>query len=447
MDLNTAVAGAAGRAFSVWMPLDSFAPITLATAATAAGPSIVRAVVDGALTLRAREASNPEFYAVIASLLRRILVAGDFGAAGLHAVSLPTAKGCNEVLVSCLQSLDREMPDDPLFDFAACHLVEVDAVLAGTCAVVRRHRHTLRRLKVPLFDRTLRHDDAAGFADALAECTAITSLDFSFATVPFRSWQHLGSTLHTLTLAELRPGGTDTTFRLLADNMPALREFDFLTLGQPPSQDGFIELVSRLRCLSLQLCQGSWASVSDPGEWPLTLPNLEELEWCAGDGPDVVAVMVLRRALSLRAVHASHASALAAIEMGPVAGVGDGVCAPLATVQGLKFYAVATDAASLSETVAASPRASAVQLRWNQSASGRLQLRDLFDAAAASTASVEKGAGWRRVRRVRLDVDFFVFGFEPEAATQCVLALFPRARYASWGAYSVPDVQLLPEAV
>jgi hypothetical protein len=426
------------------MPLDSFAPVTLAAAATAAGPSTVRSVVDGALTLRAREASNPEFYAVIASLLRRILVAGDFGdAAGLHAVALPTAKGCSESLVSCLQSLDREMPDDPLFDFAACHLVEEDAVLAGTCAVVRRHRHTLRRLKVPV----LRQDDAADFADALAECTAITSLDFSFATVPFRSWQQLGSTLHTLTLAELRPGGTDTTFRLLADHMPALREFDFLTLGQPPSQDGFVELVSRLRCLSLQLCQGSWASVSDPGAWPLTLPNLEELEWCAGDGPDVVAVAVLRRALSLRAVHVSHASALAAIEMGPVTGVGGGVDAPLATVQGLKFYAVATDAASLSETVAASPRASAVQLRWNRSASGRLQLRDLFDAAAASTASVEEGAEWRRVRRVRLDVDFFVFGFEPEAATQCVLTLFPRARYASWGAYSVPDVQLLPEAV
>jgi hypothetical protein len=51
----------------------------------------------------------------------------------------------------------------------------------------------------------------------------------------------------------------------------------------------------------------------------------------------------------------------------------------------------------------------------------------------------------RRVRRVRLDVDFDVVGFDADEAVRCVLALFPRARYASWGAGEVPDVQLLPQ--
>jgi hypothetical protein len=231
--------------------------------------------------------------------------------------------------------------------------------------------------------------------------------------------------------------------------MPALREFDFLTLGQPPSQDGFIELVSRLRCLTFCARSGSWASVSDPGAWPLTLPNLEELEWCTDDGPDAVAVAVLRRAVSLRAVRVSHASLLAAIDAGPVPAVGNGnphAYAPLATVQALRLYAVATDAASLSKTLAASPRASAVQLRWNQSASGRLQLLDLFHAAASMPSGDEVAAAeCRRVRRVRLDVDFNVVSFDAEEAVRCVLALFPRARYASWGAGEVPDVQLLPQ--
>jgi hypothetical protein len=40
-------------------------------------------------------------------------------------------------------------------------------VLARTCAVIRRHRHTLRHLKVPM----LRQDGAPALADALAECT------------------------------------------------------------------------------------------------------------------------------------------------------------------------------------------------------------------------------------------------------------------------------------
>jgi hypothetical protein len=68
------------------------------------------------------------------------------------------------------------MPDNSLFDFEAGHLADADfVVLAGFCAVVRRHRHTLRRLKMPM----LPFNDASAFADALANCTAITSLDLS----------------------------------------------------------------------------------------------------------------------------------------------------------------------------------------------------------------------------------------------------------------------------
>jgi hypothetical protein len=171
MDLGTAVAGVARHAFAVWMPLDTFAPVTFAAAATAAGPNAVRSVLGGALTPRDRATSNPEFYAVIASLLRRTL---DFGAIGLHVVSLPYA-GDNteplyESLMACLQSFDGEQHHEisSLFELAADYFVDDDAtgevVLARTCAVVRRHRHTLRRLKVP----TLGLDDAPGFAAALA---------------------------------------------------------------------------------------------------------------------------------------------------------------------------------------------------------------------------------------------------------------------------------------
>jgi hypothetical protein len=266
--------------------------------------------------------------------------------------------------MSCLQSLDcGTQREHSLSEFAAKYLVDVDALLTQTCAVVRRHRHTLRRLKVPI----LRLDGVPVFADALAECTAITSLDLSFRTFPFRSWQQLGQTLHTLKLTQVRPDATAATFRLLADNMTALRKLEYLTLGQQPSQDGFIELVSRLRSLTV-LAKESWASVSDPDAWPLTLPNLEEVEWCTDDGVDPVAVAVVRRAVALRAAHVSHASALAAIAAGPVAGVGStgdprtyaplAKYAPLANVQPLTLSAVATDAASLSTTLAATPRVS-----------------------------------------------------------------------------------------
>jgi hypothetical protein len=230
--------------------------------------------------------------------------------------------------------------------------------------------------------------------------------------------------LHTLKLTDMDDGDTDATFRLLADNMPALRELDFFILDQF-SQDGFIEVVSRLR--SLTLSNGSpWDSVHDPDAWPLTLPNLEELIWWVDDAMDaVIAVAVLRRAVSLRAVQVSHASALAAITAGSVAGADGGetcVSAPLANVQTLTLTGAANDAAGLAKIVAASPRASAVRLRWTGSAPELPRLWDLFPAAAASG---EEGAGWRRVRR-------------------CVRALFPRTRYASWCANGAPDVQLLP---
>jgi hypothetical protein len=91
--------------------------------------------------------------------------------------------------------------------------------------------------------------------------------------------------------------------------------------------------------------------------------------WCTGDQVDAVAVAVLRRAVSLRAVNVSHATVLAAIAAGPVADVGDGglcVYAPLAKLQTMTLNAVATDAVSLCKTLDASPHVSAVSLRWSE---------------------------------------------------------------------------------
>jgi hypothetical protein len=247
MDPRTAaVAGGASHAFSVWMPLDSFAPVTFAAAATAAGPSAVRSVVCGALAPRDRATTSPEFYAVIASILRSPSSGGfealSFDVTEVHVVSPRHAEDSNKSLFESLMGCLRE---DSLFAFEADYIVGGDvageALTARTCALIQRHRHTLRRLKVP----GLRQYDAPGIADALAECTAITSLDLSFTRFPFRSWQHLGPTLHTLKLTELSGRAHTATFRLLADNMPALRELQLYVTHQP-SQDGFIELVSRL---------------------------------------------------------------------------------------------------------------------------------------------------------------------------------------------------------
>jgi hypothetical protein len=436
MGATTAVAGAAGQAFAVWMPLDSFAPITFAAAATAAGPTAVQPIVCGALAPRASASSNPEFYAVIASFLRRTIGTGDFGASRLHVVSLPYAEDCTKSLMSCLASLYSETHREcSPFEFAAKHLVDVDALLVRTCAVVRRHRHTLRRLIVPI----LRQAGVPAFADALAECTAITSLDVSRAAFPFRSWQQLGPTLQTLKLNEIRGGGTDTTFRVLADSMPALRELELFIRGQP-SQDGFIELVSRLRSLNVYASVSPWDLLHDDGAWPLTLPNLEELTWVASFGAGTVAVAILRRAVSLRAAHVLHAIALAATAAGPVASVATGITphvsqctrAPLSNVKSLTIAAVVDDPTSLVKILAASPRASAVRLRWDGSGPGLLGLLH----AAASAASTS--AGWRRVRRVHIDV-YFIVRPHPEVA-RCVRALFPRARYASWGTNGLSEV-------
>jgi hypothetical protein len=235
-------------------------------------------------------------------------------------------------------------------------------------------------------------------------------------------------------------------FRLLADNMPALRELEFFTPGPPPSQDGFIELVSRLRSLTLNTgCP--WDCVSDAGAWPRTLPTLEELVWLAGEGADAVAVALLRRAVSLRAVHVSHASALAVIAAGPVASVnnvGDPRAhAPLSNVQRLTLVAVATDAASLATTLAASPFASLIQLQWSTSAPLLSQVLELLPAAASASSGEKGGPGWRRVRRVRLDMAYFSVAPNIVDAARCVRTLFPRARYASWSAFGSLDVQLL----
>jgi hypothetical protein len=402
--------------------------------------------------LRMPAKTNPEFCAVIASFLRRTLVTGDFGATGLHAVSLREEEEDTavEALIACLQSLDREMRrEHPLLEFEADYFVYGDAagetLLARTCAVIRRHRHTLRRLNVP---GLAQNRASSAFADALAECTAITSLDLSWTTLPFRSWQQLGPTLHTLTLVHTSATdggrGIDTTFRLLADNMPVLRKLEF-HVEVEPSQDGFMEVVSRLRSLSFDVEPDwrTWDSVGDTGAWPQTLPRLEELTWMASAKVDPFAVAVLRRAVSLRAAVVSHASALAAIAAGPVAGVDSGAAVtpplslspcmyapPLSNVQTLTLTGIGYDseaAANLVTTPAASLGVSALRLWWFHGAAKlRIMLR-----ALASTASHETGVGWFRVRRMRIHVNHREDVPDPEAAARDIRALFPRARHAS----------------
>jgi hypothetical protein len=431
------------------MPLDAFAPVTFAAAATAAGSNTVRSIVCGALTPRDGVASNREFYAVTASFLRRTFVTGDFGATGLHAVSLPDGVVDTETAMACLQTLDCETHcEHSLSEFNA-DFCAYSELFARMCAVIRRHRHTLRHLKVP----GLAARDAPAVADALAACTAITSLDLRRMKFPFRSWQQLGPTLRTLKLNEIRGHGTDTdsdsdkdtdgTFRLLADNMPALRELEFHIEGEP-SQDGFIELVSRLRSLSLRADRRPWGSVQHASAWPLALPNLEELLWWAdGVKVDAVAVAVLRRAVALRAAHVPHASALAAVSAGAVSGVGDGdpcIFAPLANIQSLALIDVANDPASLHKILTAAPHASTIRLRWGYCH----RLWDLLRAVASAASDREK-AGRRRVRRVRIEVNFCDEQRpDPEAAARCIRALFPRSRYASFCVDWLSDVQLLP---
>jgi hypothetical protein len=423
----------------VWLPLDSSAPVAFAAAATAAGRCAVSSIIYGALSPHDGVAASPEFYAVDAAFLYRTLVTGDFGAAAVHAVSLPNAEDDTqhvfESLMACLQSLHCN--EHSLFEFEADYFVHGDAtgeaLLAQTCAVIRRHRHTLRRLKAPTLQQ---RDGAQAFADALAECTAITSLDFSFNTFPFWWWQQLGPTLRTLVLGRIGGYGTDTTFRLLADNMPALRELEFFILDQP-SQDGFIELVSRLQSLSLHACSCPWDAVHHNDAWPLTLPNLKELLWCAGgDAVDAVAVAVLRRAVSLRAVDVSHASALAAIAAGHVDGSGSNgdshihtVFVPLSNVQRLALTAIGDDSVGLATT-----------LRWSGYTS---ELWDFLRAVASVALSGDAAAETRRrVRRVYFEVGHAMAAPDPEVAARCVRALFPRVRYTWWGAFGSPHMAL-----
>jgi hypothetical protein len=351
--------------------------------------------------------------------------------------------------MACLQLLGREMQREySLFEFAADYVVDEDAtgesVLARTCDVVRRHQHTLRRLKVPI----LRQGGVPALAAALAECTAITSLDLSGTMLPFLSWRQLGPTLRTLVLGPIDGNGKETTFRLLADNMPALRELHVHVLRQP-SQDGFIELVSRLRSLSLTARGRPWDAVHDESAWPLTLPDLNELLWSTGKKVDAVAVAVLRRAVLLRAVDVSHASALAAIATGPPVVAVDRIVdpcmyyAPLVNLQTLTLYSVINDPLSLSKSLAASPRAATVQLRWDGTGCGQW---DLLRAVVSLAAPQDEEAAGRcmRVRRVRLEVGFVLDQLPPAAAAvRCVRALFPRARYATWSTSGPPYTTLL----
>jgi hypothetical protein len=173
------------------------------------------------------------------------------------------------------------------------------------------------------------------------------------------------------------------------------------------------------------------------------LPNLEKLLWYADDA---VAVAVLRRAVSLRAVDVSHASARAAVAAGPVADIGSSgnpctFFAPFANVQMLALYAVGKDAASLSKTLAAAPHASTIELDW-----GPFGPRP-WDVlrTVASAASGENLAGRCRVRRVRIGGSCRAeYRPDPDEAARCIRAVFPRARYASFCVDELPDVQLLP---
>jgi hypothetical protein len=132
----------------------------------------------------------------------------------------------------------------------------------------------------------------------------------------------------------------------------------------------------------------------------------------------------------------SHASALAAIAEGPPDGVDS---APLSGVKTLTLSAVANDPVSLAKTLAASPRASTIKLRRSGSDSG---LWDLLHTAASAGPPGEGGARRHHMRRVHFEMDFVIAVSDPDAATPCIRALFPRVRYASWGASGLPHTAL-----
>jgi hypothetical protein len=182
---------------------------------------------------------------------------------------------------------------------------------------------------------------------------------------------------------------------------------------------------------------------------------LEALTWLGSPTADPFVVAILRRAVSLHTAFVLHASALAAVVAGPIVDIGCGeaatvhpllpcMCAPLSNVRALTLAAVGGDTddptATLVTILAASPRVSAFRLWWFGSAP---MLWGLLHAVA-SAVSHEAGAGWHRVRRVRIDVNDPEDMPDRETTARCVRALFPRARYASWGANGWPDVELLP---
>jgi hypothetical protein len=285
-----------------------------------------------------------------------------------------------------------------------------------TCEVIRCHSRALRRLTVPLAAAR----SAEELACAVAECSVLEALDVTRTGIPFHSWAHLGSTLHTLSVHV-----PAVTFRMLAEHMPALRAL-CVHVDRADLHDGFIDVVSRLRSLEVRMYM--WASLKVTN-WPAALPNLEALVWNLGNGEDlVVAAEILRRAPSLRSASVPHAAALSAVQKGSLVHAAD--VPPLLHVRALTLTDVAEGGAALAPIVAAAPAVTSLRLRC---ASVDTLWRAL-DAAVALAKGVSGKGMSSRVRRLRLDTDRD--GYTTETRRQLadrVVRLFPRVRVASCG--------------
>jgi hypothetical protein len=420
MELHTVVAGCLPEVFSLWSVAS---PTALAAASIAVGPRAVCPIIASVMS-RSQNVAPAAFNKVAASLFRRAHAAGRFGPFPLPKLCIiglgDVPDGFVESCLRCIKDASAAAASpNPLSEFVGRY-VAFGPTSSLTCDAIKRRGDTLRRLIVPVFAT-----GAVELACAVAECRVIEALNLTQTNVPFRSWAHLGSTLHTLSVHV-----PAVTFRMLADSMPALRVLR-VSMSQPVAHDGFIDVVSRLR--SLEVHASPWASLRVT-DWPAAFPNLEALVWWFGNTEDnVLPAEILRRAPSLRSASVPHVSALSAVRdiNSPRCGTVDvSPAPPLLHVRALTLTEVAEDGAALAQIFAAAPAVTSLTLRC---ASDDTLWRALDGALAIAERALAEGMS-SRVRRLRLDTDRR--DYDAESRRQLadrVVRLFPRVRVASCG--------------
>jgi hypothetical protein len=425
--LHMVVAGCLPEIFSLWS-VES--PTALAAASIAAGPRAVCPIIASVMA-QSQNVAPAAFNKVVAALFRRAHAEwfGPFPVPKLCIIDGGLGNVPEGFVESCLRYVKdasaAAASPNPLFEFVG-HYVAVGPPYSLTCDVIKCHAHTLRRLTVPMFVAR----EAVALACAIAECRVIEALDLTRTGIPFRSWAHLGSTLHTLSVhvpcAQFHPErhGPSLTFRELADHMPALRIL-CVHMSQPVAHDGFVDVVSRLRSLEVHAYPWATLRVTD---WPAAFPNLEELVWRSGKDEAVLAAEILRRAPSLRSATVSHDAALSTVQQGSV--VHAFGIPPLVHVRALTLTDLPEEGAALAKVLAAAPAVTSLTLRCG---SDDTLWRALDAALVRQKAAPAEGIS-SRVRRLQLDTDRKNGDEETRRQlTGRVVRLFPRVRVPSSG--------------